>query len=244
MPGQWPLTGRVEELRLIGELTRHRDGPAGVVLAGASGVGKTRLAREALAAAEQRGALVRWAVATASARILPLGAFGAMLGTVGADQSRLVRQATDALLAGAARPGVVVGVDDAHLLDELSALLVHDLALRRAARVVLTLRTGEAAPDAVTALWKDGHLARLELQPLSQEETATLLQAVLGGPVDSAPAMDDHPGKRAVSAAAGRRRVGGGPAARGRGSVAVVRPAAAVTGIGRASRGTHGATAR
>ena len=50
------------------------------------------------------------------------------------------------------KPGVVIGVDDAHLLDELSATLVHQLVLRRAASVVLTLRSGEATPDAVTAL--------------------------------------------------------------------------------------------
>ncbi|MGH3781960.1 MAG: LuxR C-terminal-related transcriptional regulator [Pseudonocardiaceae bacterium] len=184
----WPLTGRAEELSRISGLTRRRDGPAGVVLAGPAGVGKTRLAREALAAAEQRGALTRWAVATASARTLPLGAFAATLGVVGPDPARLVRQASEALLVGAGRAGVVIGVDDAHLLDELSAVVVHQLVLRRAASVVLTLRTGESAPDAVTALWKDGHLPRLELEPLSQEETATLVEARLGGPVDSAAA--------------------------------------------------------
>lgn len=148
-------------------------------------MGKTRLAREALAAAEQRGALTRWVVATASARALPLGAFAATLGVVGPDPARLVRQASEALLAGAGRASVVVGVDDAHLLDELSATLVHQLVLRRVANVVLTLRSGESAPDAVTALWKDGHLPRLELQPLSQDEAATLVEARLGGPVDS-----------------------------------------------------------
>jgi DNA-binding NarL/FixJ family response regulator len=156
-----------------------------VVLAGAAGVGKTRLAREVLAAAEQRGALTWWAVGTASARVLPLGAFAATLGVVGPDPARLVRQASEALLVGAGRSGVVVGVDDAHLLDEVSAVLVHQLVLRRVAGVVLTLRTGQTAPDAVTALWKDGHLPRLELQPLSLEETAMLVEARLGGPVDS-----------------------------------------------------------
>ena len=185
VPQEWSLTGRAEELRRISELTRRRDGPAGVVVAGAAGVGKTRLAREALSAAEQRGALTRWAVATASARALPLGAFAATIGVVGPDPARLVRQASDALLAGAGRAGVIIGVDDAHLLDELSAVLVHQLVLRGAASVVLTLRTGERAPDAVTALWKDGHLPRLELQPLTQDQTAILVEARLGGPVDS-----------------------------------------------------------
>jgi ATP/maltotriose-dependent transcriptional regulator MalT len=51
--------------------------------------------------------------------------------------------------------------------------------------VVLTLRTGQSAPDAITALWKDGHLARLELQPLSEDETAALVEARLGAPLDS-----------------------------------------------------------
>src|SRR6185437_2447689 len=188
MPRGWPLTGRAEELRRVSELTRRRDGPAGVVVAGAAGVGKTRLAREVLAVAEQRGALTRWAVATASARTLPLGAFAATLGVVGPDPAQLLRQASEALLDGAGRPGVIVGVDDAHLLDELSAVLVHQLVLRRVASVVLTLRTGETAPDAVTALWKDGHMPRLELQQLTQDETGTLVEARLGGPVDSAAA--------------------------------------------------------
>ncbi|MGQ0776757.1 MAG: LuxR C-terminal-related transcriptional regulator [Pseudonocardiales bacterium] len=188
MAVMWPLTGRAEELRRISGLIRRRDGPAGVVLAGTAGVGKTRLVREVLAAEERRGTLIRWAVATASARVLPLGAFAAMLGVVSPDPSQLVRQAGDALLAGAGRAGVIVAVDDAHLLDELSALLVHQLVLRRAAAVVLTLRTGETAPDAVTALWKDEHLPRLELQPLSQEQTATLLEETLGEAVDSAAA--------------------------------------------------------
>ncbi|MGB8960528.1 MAG: AAA family ATPase, partial [Pseudonocardiaceae bacterium] len=188
MAATWPLTGRAEELSLIGGLLHRRDGPLGVVVAGAPGVGKTRLAREALAVAQQRGARTRWAAATASARALPLGAFAATLGVVGPDPARLLRQASAALLAGAGRAGVIVGVDDAHLLDELSATLVHQLVLRRAVTAVLTLRTGETPPDAVTALWKEGHLTRLELQPLSHDETAALVEARLDGALDSAAA--------------------------------------------------------
>ncbi len=114
-----------------------------------------------------------------------MGAFSAALGAVGSDPVWLVRRAREALLAGSGRSGVVVAVDDAHLLDELSATLVHHLVLRREATVVLTVRSGESAPDAVTALWKDGHLRRLELQPLSLDVTAVLLEEVLGGPISS-----------------------------------------------------------
>jgi ATP/maltotriose-dependent transcriptional regulator MalT len=188
VPDGWPLTGRTEELRLVGESRQRGHGALGVVLAGAAGVGKTRLAREALAAARDRGAATRWAVATAAGRTLPLGAFAALVGNPSSDPTQLLRRAADTLTGGADRAGVVIGVDDGHLLDDLSASLVHHLVVRRAATVVLTLRTGEPTPDAVTALWKDGHLQRLELQPLSETETAQLLEAALGGPVESATA--------------------------------------------------------
>ncbi|MGH3788703.1 MAG: hypothetical protein ACRDRG_19625 [Pseudonocardiaceae bacterium] len=54
---RWPLTGRSEDLTLISGLTTRRDAPAGVVLAGPAGVGKTRLAREALTAATRGNVL-------------------------------------------------------------------------------------------------------------------------------------------------------------------------------------------
>ncbi|MCW6007228.1 LuxR family transcriptional regulator [Micromonospora sp. CPCC 205371] len=180
----WPLVGRLEELRFVTAATRPRSGSPGVVLAGAAGVGKTRLAREALAEAERRGVAVRWATATASSRALPLGAFAGLLGDVGYEATRVLARAAEALLVGAGSAGVVVGVDDAHLLDELSATLVHQLAQSRTAAVLVTVRTGEPAPDAVTALWKDCGLDRLEVQPLSEMESGRLLEAVLGGQVD------------------------------------------------------------
>jgi DNA-binding NarL/FixJ family response regulator len=80
---------------------------------------------------------------------------------------------------------LVVGIDDAHLLDELSVTLVHQLALTRAACLVLTVRTGEPAPDPVVTLWKNGLADRLELQQLPRVELDRLVVGVLGGVVDS-----------------------------------------------------------
>lgn len=71
--GAWPLTCRGRELRRIGTAL---DATGGVLLAGAAGVGKTRLAR---AAVSDRDAA--WVIATDSARHIPLGAFTSLLGT-------------------------------------------------------------------------------------------------------------------------------------------------------------------
>ncbi|MDH2430501.1 LuxR family transcriptional regulator [Sphaerisporangium sp. TRM90804] len=76
-------------------------------------------------------------------------------------------------------------VDDAHLLDSASAALVHHLVARRGHRVIATVRSGSPAPDAVRALWKDALLPRLDLGPLSVEETGEILGTALGGRVES-----------------------------------------------------------
>src|SRR6266704_1494136 len=62
LPGAWPLVGRREELAFVSDLLRR--GVGGIVLAGAAGVGKTRLAREILEAAEAKGFATAWATAT------------------------------------------------------------------------------------------------------------------------------------------------------------------------------------
>jgi predicted ATPase len=96
-----------------------------------------------------------------------------------------VRHVINSFVAQQRRGGVVVGVDDAHLLDGLSAFVVQQLAQSGGARLVVTIRTGSEEPDAVTALWKDGLLARLDLEPLSAAATREMIESTLGGPVDA-----------------------------------------------------------
>ncbi|HXO51206.1 MAG TPA: hypothetical protein VN888_09280, partial [Mycobacterium sp.] len=59
----WPLIGRSDELVLIKGALSDPDS-AGIVVGGAAGVGKSRIAREALAAAASRGCETRWSVGT------------------------------------------------------------------------------------------------------------------------------------------------------------------------------------
>jgi DNA-binding CsgD family transcriptional regulator len=183
---RWPLVGRTEELALIADATRAiADRARGIVLSGAAGVGKTRIAHEAVATCGRRSARRHWIVGTATARSVPLGAFADVATDFGPDPLRRVREVIDGLIGDADDGEVVLGVDDAHLLDDLSAFTVHQIVTRRLATVILTIRSGERPPDAITAIWKDQHLDRLELQPLSLDETTLLLEHVLDGPVHS-----------------------------------------------------------
>ncbi|HKR50173.1 MAG TPA: AAA family ATPase [Pseudonocardiaceae bacterium] len=187
MDARWPLVGRQEELALVDKAFGAPD-TSGVVLAGAAGVGKTRLAKEMLAAAESQGWVTRWAVATEAAASIPFGALAPLLPIVdeaAEDRLELYRRAAADLVRGAGGGPLVLGVDDAHLLDAASAALVHQLAQRADVFVVVTIRTGAAAmPDPVVALWKDGLAERLEIPPLNRADADALVAYRLRGQVD------------------------------------------------------------
>ena len=68
---------------------------------------------------------------------------------------------------------VLVAVDDAHLLDNLSATLIHLLAVAASARLILTARSGEPMPDAVTSLWKDSLIVRLNIEAIRSDSIDT-----------------------------------------------------------------------
>lgn len=188
MSASWTLVSRTAELRAL-RLALDGADIAGVVLAGPAGVGKTRLATEFVDHAGRTGWATAWARATRSTATVPFGAFAHLLPATSAPALHpldLMLRASQAVRALGADGRVVLAVDDAHLLDEPSAALVHQLAATRAAFVVTTVRDGERVPDAVRALWKDGLADRVELRPLSRDQTGELLAAVLGGHVDTA----------------------------------------------------------
>src|SRR5579872_6675251 len=183
---RWPLIGRREELVAV-ERSLTSPGSRAVVLAGAPGVGKTRLAREALALCEAREYALRWAAATQAAASIPFGAVAHLLPRLGdtvPDRAALLRRVVDGLVAEAGSRRLLVGIDDAHLLDDSSAAFVHQLATATPVTVLVTMRSEARAPDPIVALWKDAGAERFEIQALSRTEVTTLASAALGGQVD------------------------------------------------------------
>jgi hypothetical protein len=101
------------------------------------------------------------------------------------DTVQLLRGVIESLTAASSGTKVVVGVDDVHLLDDLSTFVVHQIVQQGAAKVILTVRDDEPIPAAIQAIWKSGQFDRLDLEQLSLSETTTLLSAALAGPLDS-----------------------------------------------------------
>ncbi|WP_246271577.1 helix-turn-helix transcriptional regulator [Amycolatopsis acididurans] len=184
---EWPFRGREAELSAIRAAFADPE-VCGLVLTGRAGVGKTRLARHALSEATANGAHTLWVRATAAARAISLGAFAHLLpGNIdSADPARLLNQTAGALVRSAEGRRLVLCVDDAHLLDDLSAALVHQLAATATAFVVVIAPHGVDVPGPVFAMWKDRVAERLDIRELSREQTAELAEAALGGRLDGA----------------------------------------------------------
>ena len=190
MTGQWPLTGRTSQLEELGR--RYRDPSCGgVVLFGPAGVGKTRLAEEALRLAERAGRPAERAVGHQATEHIPLGALAHLLPAdvvddlgVGDDErTALFHTARAELRRLAGDDRLVLLVDDLDLLDDTSVAVLVPLIVSRTVFLVGTVRTGRTPSRRLTVLHRDGHLVRIELEPLSTDELDTLLHRALDGPI-------------------------------------------------------------
>lgn len=189
MREEWPFVGRDRELSQVEQILvagRYR----GIVLVGPAGVGKSRLAAEALALAEREGYATLRATATRTAGGIPFGAVATLLPPsteIPATDNRaeMIRRMSTALVEASAPKPLALLIDDAQLLDDATATLVHQLAATGRAFVLLTVRVGDQPmPDALLALWKDALAARVEIHGLTVDQAMDMLTAALDGPVD------------------------------------------------------------
>ncbi|GGW46593.1 LuxR C-terminal-related transcriptional regulator [Streptomyces caelestis] len=159
----WPFAGREDELELV---RRSLAGARrGIVVTGPAGCGKTRLVTEAI-----RGTDCARAAGTPESRAIPFAAFAHLL-----PEAVTLHRAVQ-LLSGVR----TLVVDDAHLLDDASAALVHQLAVHGRTRLLVVATDGTPVPGAISRLRTGELLPCLGLERLPEEETARLLAAGAG----------------------------------------------------------------
>jgi DNA-binding CsgD family transcriptional regulator len=191
MVARWPLTARSAQLDRLGDW--YRSGSSGgAVLFGPAGVGKTRLAEELVALASAAGRSTARAVGHPVTRHIPLGALAHLLpyNVVSEANFELNDRAGMFHAAGAALRDVanenrlVLTVDDIDQLDDTSLALLMPMTIEREVFLVATIRSGQPIPSAIATLIKDGHLERMDVGALADDEVANLLHRVLDGPVE------------------------------------------------------------
>jgi DNA-binding NarL/FixJ family response regulator len=179
------LVGRSAELALLLD-TVTAPGGRGAIVSGPAGVGKSELVRAACSRLEPPSWTAHSVRGTRAVATIPFGAFVRFLPTAASPpvhQLEVLVRLSDELLATAGTGRLLVGVDDAHLLDDSSAALISSL-VERGAAVLATVRTGEPVADSIGALRKDLGVGHLELGPLDRVALDQLALAALGGTPD------------------------------------------------------------
>ncbi|MER6433399.1 LuxR C-terminal-related transcriptional regulator [Streptomyces sp900105245] len=180
----WRLAGRVKELEAFRQVWGRQQCQV-VVIAGPAGVGKSRLAEECLARLIADGWKGARATATKAAATVPLGAIAHLIPR-GVDLSDPVdgfTRVADVLADRHRKHQRVVLIDDLHLLDGTSAVLIRQLLDAGVVRLLGTMRAGEALGEAVRALTVGGGAHRIDLVPFDEEQVQQVLQAALGLPI-------------------------------------------------------------
>ena len=188
LSASWPIVGREDELLRVPDALLDSSARA-VVIGGPAGVGKTRLIAEVASRATGAGAFVARVTATRSASSIPFGALAPLLpiDDLLADSivGLLRRASTSIAKMGDGQP-VVLAVDDAQLLDDASATLVHQLALDGAARLLLGIRHGEHIGPSLAGVVNDRSTLTITLDALRRRDVRRLVGHFLGGETDGA----------------------------------------------------------
>lgn len=168
---QWVLAGRESELGAAGAALRQG---GGVLLTGGSGVGRTRLLAAVLEEA-----------AAAGRTVVTVGGVGGRRGSGGVRAFGSVAECLRWLRQSGGGQRVVLGCDDAHLLDEADAHRVYRTAAAGQLAVAATVRQDARHPVGVDRLWVEQLVERVEVAPFDRTATAAVLRARLGGRLDA-----------------------------------------------------------
>jgi tetratricopeptide (TPR) repeat protein len=179
VPIDWVTASPEPALELLEIGVRDR---SGAVLIGPAGVGKSTLASQAATRIGTRFHRVDRVTATAPRAAVPFAAFAHLIDVPDTGKTaEVLRTARETL-----GDGRLLVIDDAHLLDRLSAALVYQLAVSGAATIIMTVAPNGFVADQIATLWDDGLLERIDLEPPGHDDVR--LAAMVGEFVAALPA--------------------------------------------------------
>lgn len=189
-PAQRPAQGRHEKQStrqpIIDDVveTLTSESGCGVVLVGEHGAGKSFVAQRALEQLGEEYLVVQIRGSSISSK-LPYGALSVLLNDL--DSSHLehplmVLRGLIQLLHGKAQGrAIVLFVDNAHDLDDLSCMMVAQLSAGGHVRLLAACVDLPHVGGDIMGLWKDDLLRRMDLEPFDFAETAATLNQEYGG---------------------------------------------------------------
>ena len=182
----WPLVGRASTLRDLSRIL-GRSLPAGVLIVGDAGVGKTRLLNELADDAAAGGWGVEWVKGAVSAESVPMGALARLVPEQlpqTLDPVQFLAAMRQALSARHEGQPLLLAVDDAPQLDAASASFVAQLAVMEYCLLACTARSDEILAPSIETLVKDEIMDRVHLGPLGDSDIETLIRSHLDGEID------------------------------------------------------------